>query len=47
MRLRGLGQMPQCVYCLRKALVQEPGDVDTLYELATIYRLQGNAAKVC
>jgi len=40
------GQTAQCLYCLRKALKINPTDVDTLYDLASIYRMQKQTTKV-
>jgi len=43
---RGIGQVPQCLYCLRKTLKIDPTDVGTLFELASIYRADKQAGKV-
>jgi DNA-binding winged helix-turn-helix (wHTH) protein len=43
---RQKGQITQCIYSLRKALHRDSGDVGVLFELASIYRLRGEASKV-
>lgn len=43
---RRRGHIQQCVYCLRKALRQDSGDLGVLLELAAIYRLTKNPSKV-
>ncbi|WVN89418.1 uncharacterized protein L203_104641 [Cryptococcus depauperatus CBS 7841] len=42
---RQLGQLDQAVYCLRKALKFELGEVDLLWELGSIYRIQGQKTR--
>lgn len=47
-QFRQNGQINQCVYCLTKALRKEGGnDLGILVELASIYRLKKEHAKVC
>lgn len=44
--IRESGQAQQSLYCLRKVLKLDPNDVDTLYELASVYRKQDDAYRV-
>ncbi|EIW71252.1 hypothetical protein TREMEDRAFT_27203, partial [Tremella mesenterica DSM 1558] len=38
-------QIPQCLYCLRKALQVDPDDVGSLWEISALYREQNKISK--
>ncbi|KIY33595.1 general transcription factor 3C polypeptide 3 (transcription factor C subunit 4) [Cryptococcus gattii E566] len=42
-----IGHLEQSVYCLRKALKCEPDQIDLLWDLGAIYRIQGQKTRGC
>lgn len=43
---REIGHLEQSVYCIRKALKCEPDQIDLLWDLGAIYRIQGQKTRV-